>query len=67
MGRNGERLRETPRPARYTLGTFSRLGEDVCRKKAGDILRAVRASQKAPGCERIYTAGEKEHEIRLAR
>ena len=43
------------------------MGEDVCRKKAGDILRAVRASQKAPGCERIYTAGEKEHEIRLAR
>ncbi len=36
------------------------LGEDVCRKKAGDIIRAVRASRKAPGAERIYTAGEKE-------
>ena len=43
------------------------LGEDVCRKKAGEILRAVRASKKAPGCDRIYTAGEKEHDIRLAR
>ena len=43
------------------------LGEDVCRKKAGDILRAVRASQKAPGAERIYTAGEKEYEIWLSR
>lgn len=43
------------------------LGEDVCRKKAGDILRAVRASKKAPGAERIYTAGEKEHLVRLAR
>ena len=43
------------------------LGEDVCRKKAGEILRAVRNSKKAPGCERIYTAGEKEHDIRLAR
>ncbi len=43
------------------------LGEDLCRKKAGDILRAVRASKKAPGADHIYTAGEKEHLIRLAR
>lgn len=43
------------------------LGEDICRKKAGDILRSMRASKKAPGAERIYTAGEKEYEIRLAR
>ncbi len=43
------------------------LGEDACRKKAGDIIRAIRASKKAPGAERIYTAGEKEHLIRLAR
>ncbi len=39
------------------------LGEELCRKKAGDIIRAVRASKKAPGAERIYTAGEKEYEI----
>lgn len=39
------------------------LGEELTRKKAGEILRTVRASQKAPGCERIYTAGEKEYEI----
>ena len=43
------------------------LGEDMCRKKAGDILRAVRNSKKAPDAERIYTAGEKEHLVRLAR
>ncbi len=43
------------------------MGEDVCRKKAGDIIRAVRASRKAPGAERIYTAGEKEYLVRLAR
>ena len=43
------------------------LGEDLCRKKAGDIIREVRSTEKAPGAERIYTAGEKEHEIRLAR
>ena len=43
------------------------MGEDVCRKKAGDIIREVRSAKKAPGAERIYTAGEKEYEIRLAR
>lgn len=43
------------------------MGEDVCRKKAGDILRSIRASKKAPGEERIYTAGEKEYEIWLQR
>lgn len=43
------------------------LGEELCRKKAGDILRSVRASKKAPGQDRIYTAGEKEHMVRLAR
>ena len=36
------------------------LGEEICRKKSGDIIRSVRASRKAPGAERIYTAGEKE-------
>jgi len=43
------------------------LGEDVCRKKAGEILRSLRASKKDPNAERIYTAGEKEHLVRLAR
>jgi LDH2 family malate/lactate/ureidoglycolate dehydrogenase len=31
------------------------------KKTAGDILRELRASQKAPGKEKIYTCGEKEH------
>lgn len=31
------------------------------RKTTGDILRALRASAKAPGRDRIYTCGEKEH------
>ena len=43
------------------------LGEEIARKKAGDILRSMRASKKAPGEERIYTAGEKEYEIWLQR
>ncbi|MDD5656882.1 MAG: Ldh family oxidoreductase [Elusimicrobia bacterium] len=37
------------------------------KKTAGDILRALRASRKAPGAQRIYTAGEKEHLAWLAR
>jgi LDH2 family malate/lactate/ureidoglycolate dehydrogenase len=43
------------------------LGEDACRKNAGDIIREVRSTKKAPDAERIYTAGEKEYETRLAR
>ncbi|MBR4896543.1 MAG: Ldh family oxidoreductase, partial [Clostridia bacterium] len=39
------------------------LGEEICRKKAGEIIRGIRASKKAPGAERIYSAGEKEYEI----
>jgi len=31
------------------------------KKTTGDILRALRASKKMPGAERIYTAGEKEY------
>lgn len=43
------------------------LGEDLCRKKAGEIIRSVRASKKAPGAERIFSAGEKEWEVWLKR
>jgi LDH2 family malate/lactate/ureidoglycolate dehydrogenase len=39
------------------------MGEDVFRKTAGEILRQLRASEKAPGEKRIYTAGEKEYLI----
>ncbi|MBQ2063081.1 MAG: Ldh family oxidoreductase [Firmicutes bacterium] len=36
------------------------MGLDTFKKTTGDILRGLRASEKAPGEERIYTAGEKE-------
>ena len=39
------------------------LGEELVRAKAGEILRSVRASKKAPDADRIYTAGEKEYEV----
>lgn len=52
----------------YRLGHFfividpeAFLGLDSFKKTCGDILRQLRASKKAPGQERIYTAGEKEY------
>ena len=37
------------------------MGLDTFRHTAGGICRGLRASEKAPGAERIYTAGEKEY------
>ncbi len=37
------------------------MGLEVFKKVTGGILRELRASKKAPGRDRIYTAGEKEH------
>ena len=52
----------------YGLGHFfmaidpeAFLGRESFRKTAGDILRELRASKKAPGYSRIYTAGEPEY------
>ena len=51
----------------YGLGHFFMVinpdffvGEKEFRKTCGDILRELRASEKAPGHDRIYTAGEKD-------
>lgn len=41
------------------ISAFTEL--DSFKKTTGDILRELRASTKAPGEERIYTCGEKEH------
>lgn len=37
------------------------MGLDTFQKTAGDICRELRDSEKAPGTDHIYTAGEKEH------
>ncbi|NLC96668.1 MAG: Ldh family oxidoreductase [Erysipelotrichaceae bacterium] len=37
------------------------IGLKEFKKTTGDILRELRNAKKAPGCERIYTAGEKEY------
>jgi len=59
VGPNGEK-----QP--YHLGHFfividpeAFCGRETFEKIAGDILRELRASQKAPGHDRIFTAGEK--------
>ena len=59
---------EEGKPKMYSLSHFFFVvnpeffcGLEEFKKTAGDICRALRASKKAPGCDRIYTAGEKEY------
>jgi LDH2 family malate/lactate/ureidoglycolate dehydrogenase len=40
---------------------------DDFKRTTGDILRSLRAAKKAPGADRIYTAGEKEYLTSLER
>jgi LDH2 family malate/lactate/ureidoglycolate dehydrogenase len=67
-------LTEDGQPKPYGLGHFFMAidVEHFCdlaafKKTTGDILRELRASEKAPGAERIYTCGEKEHLAGMAR
>ena len=62
------------KPQMYHLGHFffvvdpdAFMGRETFRKTAGDICRALRASRKAPGQDRIYTAGEKAYGVWLER
>ena len=62
----------TKRP--YALGHFflainieNFVDPAIFKRIAGEIMRQLRASDKAPGCERIYTAGEKEYLAGLER
>ena len=55
-------------PRMYGLGHFffvidpeAFAGRDTFERIAGEISRELRASKKAPGHDRIYTAGEKEY------
>ena len=49
------------------IDTEAFMGAEIFKKTTGRLLRQLRASQKAPGCERIYTAGEKEYDIWMDR
>ncbi len=44
-----------------TIDISSFIDMESFKKNTGDILRTLRASKKAPGEKRIYTAGEKEY------
>lgn len=59
---------EDGNPQMYHLGHFffvidpdAFMGRETFRRTAGDICRNLRSSKKAPGHDRIYTAGEKEY------
>ena len=61
---------ENGKPKMYGLGHFffvidpdAFVGREEFKKTAGEICRALRASKKAPGESRIYTAGEKEYDV----
>ncbi|MDD2483798.1 MAG: Ldh family oxidoreductase [Eubacteriales bacterium] len=65
---------ETGKRKPYHLGHFflvidpeAFMGLDSFKKTCGDILRELRASKKAAGHDRIYTAGEKEYLVWLER
>lgn len=65
---------EQGKPRMYHLGHFffvvnpeAFMGLEEFKRIAGEICRALRASKKAPGESRIYTAGEKEHDVWLFR
>ena len=49
------------------IDTEAFMGLDAFKKTAGDIMRDLRASQKAPGHDHIFTAGEKEWNVWLSR
>ena len=49
------------------IDTEAFMGAEAFKKTCGDILRDLRDSEKAPGQERIYTAGEKEYDVWMYR
>ena len=49
------------------IDTEAFMGAEAFKETCGDILRDLRGSEKAPGQERIYTAGEKEYDVWMYR
>ncbi|MPN03798.1 putative oxidoreductase YjmC [bioreactor metagenome] len=67
MGANGEKVPYHLGHFFIAIDTQAFLGLDAFKKTAGDIMRELRASQKAPGHDHIFTAGEKEWNVWLDR
>ncbi|NCA93037.1 Ldh family oxidoreductase, partial [bacterium] len=49
------------------IDTNAFMGLEEFKKTAGEIMRELRNSEKAPGESRIYTAGEKEWDVWMER
>ena len=67
IGENGEKLPYHLGHFFIVIDTEAFMGAETFKKICGDILRALRNSKKAPGQDRIYTAGEKEYLVWLER
>lgn len=67
IGENGEKVPYHLGHFFIAIDTEAFMGADSFKKTAGNILRELRNSQKAPGKDRIFTAGEKEHDVWLYR
>ena len=63
IGENGEKVPYHLGHFFIAIDTNAFMGVDAFKNTAGDIMRALRASAKAPGQDRIYTAGEKEWDV----
>lgn len=61
IGEQGEKIPYHLGHFFIAIDTEAFMGVDSFKKIAGDILRELRNSKRAPGEERIYTAGEKEY------
>lgn len=61
IGPNGEKVPYRLGHFFIAIDTEAFMGLESFKKTAGDILRELRNSTKAPGHDRIYTAGEKEY------
>lgn len=67
LGESGEKVPYHLGHFFVAIDTEAFMGLERFKKTAGDILRELRNSQKAPNTEAIFTAGEKEHNAWLYR
>ncbi len=61
IGENGEKLPYHLGHFFIAIDTEAFMGLEAFKKTCGDILRDLRGSEKAPGQDHIFTAGEKEY------
>jgi len=67
IGENGEKTKYHLGHFFIAIDTEAFMGLESFKKTAGDILRELRAAEKEPDADRIYTPGEKEYLVWQAR